>query len=319
MTSWIAQLPAFLLLVALLSPGLAMAYLAGARGILAWGVAPALALSGLTVGASVTPLMGLPWTPGLMVVCQLAGILLAAVVGWLLRPAVARHRDGRDPRRTSWFCLLGAGVGGFAVLLAGMIGMRTPDELVDSTDAVAHLNRLRQYLTDGNFSSLGQPGHAPYPSGFHDVAGSLAQLVPSLADGHGIVTAANLTALLAAGVVWPVGTVALARVALGRAPVGLVSVGLASAAFTAFPFILMGWGVLWPNLFASALLPGVLAPALVACRVAPPTAGVGRRLAAVLTLGALPGLGLTHPNAVIALAMLMVVATATVLVRNHVF
>ncbi len=322
MTAWLTAAPWFVLVVAIvLVPGLAIAYAAGLRGPAGWGVAPALGMTSLTLGTVLAPFLGLVWTPWYVVLAALIGVLVAlATRGWSVpraRSSGAAEAVGRtrtDPRRTRWTALAGVAVGAVTVLVAAVPGMGSPGELVDSTDVVAHLNRIRQYLSDGNLSSLGSGGKAGYPSGFHDVAVTAAQLVPGLAAGDGIVTAANLTALAAAAVVWPLGLVALARLSFGRSSVVLLSAGLVAGAMTTFPYILMGWGVLWPNLFATALLPGVLGPALVAVGVVGPVAGLSRRGAVVSTIAALPGLTLTHPNALVALVLLVVLAFGTRLV-----
>lgn len=308
---WLDQLPHLLLLAALLLvPGALMAYAVGLRGVVAWGVAPCLGMTALTCGTAVAPLLHLPWNPGVLLASGVVGVLVALLCGLALRRKGATPRRS-DPVRSRWFAGLGVAGGVLLVLAAVVPGIRSPGELVDSTDAVAHLNRLRRYLDDEVFSSLGTAGHPAYPSGFHDLAGSLAQLVPALADGHGIVVAANLTAILAAAVLWPLGCVALARLALGRSAVVLVGAGLLSAAFTAFPYLLMGWGVLWPNLVAAALLPGVLGPALVPVGILPPVGGARRPVAAVVTVLCLPGLTMTHPNALVALVLVVVLALGT--------
>ncbi|MDQ2782265.1 MAG: hypothetical protein M3Y26_06975 [Actinomycetota bacterium] len=319
MTAWLTAAPWFVLVVAIvLVPGLAIAYAAGLRGPAGWGVAPALGMTSLTLGTVLAPFLGLVWTPWYVVPAALIGVLVALATRWWSRPRAlpsgasdARGHPRADPTRTRWTALAGAAVGTVTVLVAAVPGMGSPGELVDSTDVVAHLNRIRQYLSDGNLSSLGSGGKVGYPSGFHDVAVTAAQLVPHLAAGDGIVTAANLTALAAAAVVWPLGLVALARLSFGRSSVVLLSAGLVAGALTTFPYILMGWGVLWPNLFATALLPGVLGPALVAVGVVGPVAGLNRRGAVAVTIAALPGLTLTHPNALVSLVMLVVLAFGT--------
>ena len=312
MTEWLPALPALLVVVALvLLPGTAMAYAAGARGVVAWGVGPGLSMTALGLAATLAPVMHLTWTPWLYAAATGVGVLLAVVVGPARAPAPvdpspAQTRDARAGSPSA-----GALVGTGLVLVAALPGIGRPDELVDSTDAVAHLNRIRQFLDSGVFSSLGSATGPAYPSAFHDVAGTLAQLVPGLAQGSTLVEAANLTALGAAAVVWPVGVVALTRLTLGRSGVALVAAGLLSAAFTVFPYVLMGWGVLWPNLLGATLLPGVLGPALVACGVLPAAPGVHRRLAAVLAVAVLPGLTMAHPNALVSLLLVLVLALGT--------
>lgn len=343
MSEWLTALPALLVVVAIvLVPGLVAAYAVGARGVAGWGLAPGLSMTVLTGTAVVAPFLQLSWSPWLLLAATVVGGVLAWGIGQLLPKASARasaaprrstrapaepqaaarrvaNRDAQaraghlaaDPARTRWFALTGVLVGTGFVLAAVLPGIGSPGELVDSTDVVAHLNRIRRFLDTGVFSSLGSPGHPAYPSAFHDIAGTAAQVVPSLAEGRGLVTAANLTALAAAAVVWPLGVVALVRLTLGRSAVMLLGAGVASAAVTTFPYVLMGWGVLWPNLLGTAMLPGILGPALVSVRVVAPVAGLTRRLAVVTSVAAVPGLALTHPNALVSLALFVLLAVAT--------
>jgi hypothetical protein len=313
-SEWLSALPPLVLCVSIvLVPGVTLAYAAGLRGVSAWGVAPSLGTTLLAGTAVLAPLMHLPWAPWLLVAATGAWALVAYLVGFAARPRgrVPIGYAARDSERTSWFALAGVGLGSVLVLLAVLPGIHLPGEMVQSTDAVAHLNRIRRFLDTEVFSSLGSPGQSAYPSAFHDVAASLAQVVPVLTDGRGIVVAANLTAVAAAAVFWPLGVVALVRVALGRSAVLLLAGGLVSAAFTSFPYVLMGWGVLWPNLLGTALLPGVLGPALVAVGCVAPVPGLPRRLAAVVTVAAVPGLALAHPNALVSLALFVVLAVGT--------
>ena len=326
MSTWLPVLPALLVVAVLvLAPGAAMTYAAGARGVVAWGLAPGLSMTALGVGACLAPVMHLAWTPWLYLASTGVGVALAAGAGlgarrWRGRPSWSRRPVSRrpaaqgashDPMRSRWFAAGGVAVGVGLVLAAVLPAIGSPGELVDSTDAVAHLNRIRQFLDTGVFSSLGSANGPAYPSAFHDIAGTLALLVPSVAQGPALVAAANLTAIGAAAVVWPVGFVALARVTLGRSGVTLVAAGVLSAALTTFPYILMGWGVLWPNLLGAAMLPGILGPTLVACGVVGPVPGLPRPLAAVLAVAALPGLTFAHPNALVSLLLIGVLAVGT--------
>lgn len=311
MSEWLQALPAFLVVVGLvLLPGLGMAYAVGLRGLLAGGAAPALGMTVLASSPVATQLLGLSWGPDLLLAWVAGWVLLAVGVGLLLRRWRPVPRTA-EPRRTAVLSVAGVGLGVLAVLTAVLPAIRTPGELVDSTDAVAHLNRIRSLLDSGNFSSLAD---SFYPSGFHDVAGTSMQVLSHL----DIVEATNLTALTAAAVIWPLGCVSLARHVLGRSPVVLLGAGLASAAVTTFPFMLLGWGVLWPNLLATAMLPGVLAPALVATRTVRPTPGTSRPVAGVATALAVPGLTLSHPNGLVSLVLFLVLVLMTTAVNNAV-
>ncbi len=331
MSEWLPALPALLVVVVLvLLPGTAVAYAAGARGIVAWGVGPTLSMTVLGLAAAIAPVMHLSWSPWLYAAATALSVVLAAALArgldGFLSPGgrsgsagrsvfpvfpVSPVFPGHDPLRSRWSAAAGCLVGSALVLAAALPAISTPDELVDSTDAVAHLNRVRQFLDTGVFSSLGSASGPAYPSAFHDVAGTLALLVPGLAQGSTLVVTANLTALTAAAVVWPVGVVALARLTLGRSGVTLVAAGVMSAAFTVFPYVLMGWGVLWPNLLGTALLPGVVGPALLASGVLPAPPGLPRRLAGLLAVAALPGLTMAHPNALVSLLLVVGLAFAT--------
>ena len=322
MHAWWPVAPLFGVLVAItLVPGLLMAYALRLRGLVAWGLAPALGLTVLGVAPVLAHLWGVTWSKGAFAAGAAAFVVLAWFTGLCLRLWWQAARRPRPPkaRRDGVGTLAVAAVsvvlGSAATLWATLPSIGSPDELVDSTDVVAHLNRLRAFLDSGSFSSIGPP--STYPSGFHDLAGTAQILLP----GTGIVGLANVTAVTAAAVFWPLGCVALARQVLGRRPVVLLGAGLASAALTTFPFILMGWGVLWPNLLGTAILPGILGPALIVTRVVrgPGTGAVtvDRTGLTAATLLALPGLGLAHPNAFVSLVMLVGVGVITsLLVRG---
>jgi len=316
MDTWWSATPALLVLVALvLVPGLGMAYAVGLRGLVGWGLAPALGLTVLGVGPIAARLLSLPWSLGVWATGAVTFVALAWFVGLCLRlwwQAASRPRPPKahlDSPATLGLAALGVVLGSTLTLQAVLPGIGQPGALIDSTDVVAHLNRLRAFVDSGSFSSLGPP--SSYPSGFHDLAGTAMLTVPGL----GLTTAVNLTAVVAASVIWPLGAVALARQTLGPRPAVLLGAGIVSAGLSLFPYMLLGWGVLWPNLLGTALLPGVLGPALIATRTIDGP-GTGAATAQRTTLGAatllaLPGLTLAHPNALVSLAMFVVVGSLT--------
>ncbi|MEO6996564.1 MAG: DUF6541 family protein, partial [Terracoccus sp.] len=102
--------------------------------------------------------------------------------------------------------------------------------------------------------------------------------------------------IVLAAVVWPVGCVALVRHALGTSRLVTYAAGFSSAALVAFPTLLLGWGVLWPNLMGTALTPGVIALMLQAAR----SRQVGQWLGFAASL---PGLALVQPNAFVAIGV----------------
>jgi hypothetical protein len=191
-------------------------------------------------------------------------------------------------------------IGAVLALATILPAMGRPDELVDSPDAVYHLSRIKTFLETGNFS-IANPTF--YPNGFHSWVAT--GLLPGLAD---VLPGTNVATIVLAALVWPIGCVALVRHALGTSRLVTYAAGFASAAFIAFPTILLGWGVLWPNLMATALTPGALALMLQAAR----SKRIGQWLG---FLAAMPGLALIQPNALVALVVFALVWFVTARLR----
>ena len=294
MAHWVETVPAFVLLsVVLFLPGWIVVRALGARGLEALAVSPAVSVGVIAVFATVAQRVGIRW--GLLPLVVVT--LLAAGVAWLAVRLLGRHdaelgtaRRLLGRPRPDAVAAIAIGIGLALVTIVPAIGR--PDELVDSPDAVYHLDRIRLFLETGNFS-IANPTF--YPNGFH--AWIATSLLPGVA---GVLPGTNVATLVLAAVVWPIGCVALVRHALGTSRLVTYAAGFASAAFIAFPTILLGWGVLWPNLMATALTPGALALMLQAAR--------SRRLGQWLGFGAaMPGLALIQPNALVALVLFALV------------
>lgn len=292
MATWTESIPVFVIFaIVTFLPGWLVVRALGLRGIESLAVSPIVTVTVIGISTTVTATAGLRWSWPLVV-----GSTLAFAGGaWLLarlprrRPRVspARRLLGRPQPDVAAAAALGALLA-FATILPA-IGR--PDELVDSPDAVYHLDRIRLFLETGNFS-LTNPSF--YPSGFH------AWVATGLMGTHTqIVAGTNVATILLAAVVWPLGVVALVRHALTPSRLVTYAAGLASAAFVSFPTILLGWGVLWPNLMGTAMTPAALVLML--------QAGRRRTITHVLAFAAaIPGLGLIQPNALFALVLFAV-------------
>ncbi|MCU1539011.1 MAG: hypothetical protein JWP82_3362 [Humibacillus sp.] len=308
MTSWVATLPAFVLLtVVLFTPGWLVVRALGSRGLEALAVSPAVSVGLIAVATTVAQRLGLRWGLGTLVVVTVVGFAGAWAIGRLVArrgtadappPAIgARRRLLGRPRPD----VVGAvAIGVLLALVTILPAIGRPDELVDSPDAVYHLNRIALFLDTGNFS-IANPTF--YPNGFH------AWIATGLLPGEAtVVPGTNVATVVLAALVWPLGCVTLVRHALGTSRLITYAGGLASAAFASFPTILLGWGVLWPNLMATALTPGALALMLQAAR----SRRVGQWLG---LLAALPGLALIQPNALVALVVFALVWFGSARVR----
>ncbi len=306
--TWSAAAPSLVAAGALLVlPGLLVVLVGGIRGVVAAALAPVLSVTVVGVTAVGAQLLGMPLGPlalvagtGAVVVAVLAARLVAHRVGrgWSLAP----DGDGWRPLVAG---LAGAAVGAVSIGVGLARGMRSPDRWPQTFDTVFHLSAVDHVLRTGDGSSLTvgtlvtpERQHGFYPAAWHDLVALVASWT-----GAGPPAAANAVALTAAALAWPLGCVALARVAAGPVPGILAAAGALAAGLTASPVLLTGYGTLWPNALATALLPACLALladvlGLGPRRAAPPLVGWTLLAAAVV------GLGLAHPNAVVSLLVL---------------
>ncbi len=302
MAHWVETIPAFVVLtVVLFLPGWLVVRALGARGLEALAVSPAVSVGIIAVCATLAQRVGVRW--GLLPLVVVTA--LAVAVAWLGMRLFGRH----DPELGATRRLLGRprpdavvaiAIGAVLALATILPAIGRPDELVDSPDAVYHLGRIKTFLETGNFS-IANPTF--YPNGFHSWIAT--SLLPGVAD---VLPGTNVATIVLAALVWPIGCVALVRHALGTSRLVTYAAGFASAAFIAFPTILLGWGVLWPNLMATALTPGALALMLQAAR----SGRIGQWLAFV---AAMPGLAMIQPNALVALVLFALVWFVTARVR----
>lgn len=305
--SWAAAIPAAALTLAwVLLPGLAMGYALGLRGITAWGVAPVGSIGSIAVAAVVAGSLGVPWSPAIAIVPAVVFAGTALVVA-----GVGRSRRGHravhvgDLRLTA----AGASVGmvGAAVIgvVTAMRGIGRPDAISQTYDAVFHYNAVAEILATGNASSLAvgtlvNPSAATafYPAAWHD----LVSLVV-LTAGASLPLASNIVAIVVAAVVWPLSCVVLARQIFGRSAAAALVTPVVAVGLIAFPWALMSFGVLWPNLVGLALVPACLAAVVALCDVATDVA-MSRPQALVLVSLSVVVLGLAHPNALFSAALL---------------
>ncbi len=310
MTNWLEAVPAFVVLSAVLfAPGWLVVRALGSRGLEALAVSPAVSVGLIAAAATVAQRVGVGWGLLPLLVVTVVASVAAWGLGLLLGRLLQRWTDSDVPTVSPGRRLLGRprpdvavaiGLGVALALVTILPAIGRPDELVDSPDAVYHLNRIALFLDTGNFS-IANPTF--YPNGFH--AWIATSLIPGVAD---VLPGTNVATLVLAALVWPVGCVALVRHTLGTSRLVTYAGGLASAAFVSFPTILLGWGVLWPNLMATALTPGALALMLQASR--------SRRVGQWLGFAAaLPGLALVQPNALVALVVFALVWFGSARVR----
>ena len=318
---WFSLIPVFLAAAVLLFvPGALVGAAAGLRTSLVIAMAPAISIAIIAGTGVVAPAVGLAWGPvPIAAATALTALALLAARLWIAgrrpgrREVGARRRPGRGTI-AAW-CVawpLSAAVTGYTV---GRL-FNTPDAISQTFDAVFHLNAVEWILKTGNASSLRLLLEAPqgsvYPLGWH----TLVAAAMRLCGATDIPLATNATALAVSGLVWTSGCLALTHILLRGRPLALLVAAVMAGSFSAFPILLLNWGVLYPNFLSVALLPALLA----AARELVPTAGA-RPTGLVLPAGALGvgGLGLTQPNTAATLLLALVilaVARAVTTVRT---
>ncbi|MFC0546533.1 DUF6541 family protein [Kutzneria chonburiensis] len=290
----------------LIVPGLLMGLLIGLRGIAAWAIAPTLSVAIVSIVAAVFGKVGIDWSLGSALVGAAVAVVLTGLVALVLRGR-SRGTVRSDPRPVTLAGLLGVLP---AVLLGAVIvamGMGRPEELSQTFDAVFHYSAVAYILDSHNASSLtlgalGNPSTPAgfYPGGWHDFVS-----LSVLSTGSSVPVAANLVTGVLAALVWPLSCVLLVRQLIGRNTVALAMTGLFSLGFSAFPWGLMAFGVLWPNTLGLALVPAAIAVVLSLSGLAKDDL-IGRGRAWVLAPFVLLAGGFAHPNSLFSIIAIAV-------------
>ena len=318
---WFSLIPVFLAAAVLLFvPGALVGAAAGLRTSLVVAMAPAISIAIIAGTGVVAPAVGLAWGPvPIAAATALTALALLAARLWTARRHPGRREAGArrrsEPVTAAAWCVawpLSAAVTGYTV---GRL-FNTPDAISQTFDAVFHLNAVEWILKTGNASSLHLLLEAPqgsvYPLGWHTAIAAAMRLC----GATDIPLATNAMVLAVSGLVWTSGCLALTHILLRGRPLALLVAAVMAGSFSAFPILLLNWGVLYPNFLSVALLPALLA----AARELVPTAGA-RPTGLVLPAGALGvgGLGLTQPNTAATLLLALVilaVARAVTTVRT---
>lgn len=290
--SWLTALPSLATaLAAVLLPGLVVR-LAGWRigDVSAWFFVPAMSVTVLAVASNVAPLVGVAWSP--LPVVVVTGVV--AAIAFLVRRRVP---DGESTpvRRPAVWAMGAALIAAAAVItLQLMIAFGQPGSISQTLDNIVHLNAIKLATDTGDASAvqIGATSDIPfYPNGWHSVV-ALVQLT----TGAPIPVAVNAGNIVIAAVVWPVSCAAAAW-AIFRRPLAVVLTALLATGFGAFPLLLLDFGVLYPNFTGYALVGAVLAATWILVRAR--TWGERLRPSLLLLLVA-AGVGVAHPNALLA-------------------
>ncbi|WP_166983932.1 DUF6541 family protein [Paramicrobacterium fandaimingii] len=316
--TWLEAIPvALLALLIIFVPGGLIAAAAGARRLLLAIAAPAVTVAVLAVTAIVFGLVGVPWR-----IPFVASVFLGlTLVMWLARRLLTRTWVPRSATRLAGFSpAFVTGLVIAVVIITVQIGFAIgePGNVSQTYDAPFHLNGVRFIIDTANGSSLNLTGlilppsrSTFYPAAWHD----LVSIVAMAAPWAGLISVANVTNLVIAAVVWPLGALSLVRLLAPTRPSALVIAGVAAAAFPAFPLGMLDYGVLFSYFLSLAFLPAGLALGVSFFRLVD-----GRRLGPatlqILSLACVVvAMGLSQPSVVFGLGLFGVIALIPLCVR----
>lgn len=285
--------------VILVVPGFLCLRALGARGVWPVLLAPIVSLSLIAIVGQLLALVHIPSSPALLLGVV---IVLPAVALFLLR---GRSLDLGLPRIEPWvplvYLVIGAALG--YNLFVSRLG--EPDALFQAYDVTQHLNLIQAMADSGTFSSLGTSpylsaadqaidpfgGGGFYPAAWHVLCALAVQI-----SGCSVPLAINASMFLLAGVAFPLSVLALLSVLLDNSRDTLLCGALVALAFVAFPWNLITFGPVYPNLAGFALVPTAFALFIHLLKdELTPSARV--RTLGVLVLSAI-GLALCHPNTI---------------------
>lgn len=306
MAVWTAVLFPFLVaFVVVLLPGVVIAFAGGMKSMSAVGLAPLLSVSVLSVSAIVAPYLGLAWG----VLPALLGTALTAGATLGVRAALARKFGWRMTLVSRGFSFTPAAAAGLlfgsGIILYRLLQIFGDPQYVSQTaDNVFHLNAVRHILETGEASSLtvgaaGGGAASFYPAAWHGIVALVAE-----SSGYPIAAAVACLNLVVGAVAWPLSMWFYCRVVLGGSAVMNLGFGVLVSAFSAFPYLLVDWGVLYPNFLGMAILPSVAG--VVVLMFGRKTMRVPHRVMLPwFALVGLAGISLSHPNTIICLIALL--------------
>lgn len=293
-----AVLPALVAALLLVVPGLIVNLGLGARGFDALGLAPLTSLGVLAIATLLVPVVVGRWSLA-AVAASLVLLTLVAVLGrvtitmwsggaargrpalsirtaWRVVldrwPATTRSMSQRwmPRRRTTWWLAAVALAAGL-VAVNFVLGVRDPRLPSQTIDAGFHYNAVLAVIhsgfPDGRHvaAASGAAVTGWYPPLWHD----LTALTSSL-TGVNVVIGANAVAWAIGGVVWPLSMVWLCSRILPHARlVTTLALGVACGEISLFPYVMLSFGVLWPNALSLAALPAAIALMLMVLHLMP--------------------------------------------------
>lgn len=330
---WTSMFLAVLLLCALLViPGFFLLRILGAPSSWSLCLSPLPSIALIAILGQLFALVGIP---GNLLTIGLSAVMLLAVLWLLFRARRISHTlPSIPPVAIIIVLVLGVGLG--YNLFLSRLG--EPDALFQAYDITQHLNLIRSMADSGRFSSLSVTPYATaadrtidpfggagfYPAAWHALCAVVVQTT-----GFSTPMVINASTFVFSCLVFPLGLIALFSLLFNDGRKTVICGSLTSLAFVAFPWALITFGPVFPNLAGFAVVPVALVLFIHLCepskkmaaspratkagwssaqqeiKLATPSPASRVCTGAVLLLSVL-GLALLHPNTVFTCAVILI-------------
>lgn len=320
---WAETIPTIITgLAVLFIPGALLARVMGARGLTLLAASAPLSVSIAAAAAVVGQFLKIPWSPLFFAGMTVLVSIITGIVRYFWLYRVGQKRPSLEPGEFP--PPMRAAAFGLALAIpATLIGLRfiqiigSPEHFSQTYDNVFHTNALKFILDTGRASSLTLGSLDPtssklsmYPAAWHDVVALIIQ-----ASGSSIPVGINITNILIGGLVWPLSAMFLVSRISGQRVIPLLMTGALAAGFSSFPYLMIDFGVLFPNLLSIAILPFSLGALIAWLGLGRASMG-GRHLSFWLLAASAIGLALSHPSTLMALIAFACLPVLAWLVRR---
>lgn len=275
----------------------------------AWALccAPVTSMALLSVWGQILALTHVTATPALVLVPLTAGPAIACGL------ARGRVRELSVPKMTPWMPALFTAFGLVLCYLFYVSRMPEPSAIYQAYDVTQHLNLIQAMADSGRLSSLGvspylsaadvaidpAPNAIFYPASWHALC---ALMVQATGASTPLVINASMAAFIA--LVYPLAMCAFLGAAFDGARMTVAFGAVVTLSFVMFPWALVIFGPVYPNVAGFCALPVALA--LFVRLVSANVTRMDRIKLAVIVVIAAGGLALLHPNTIFTCAVILV-------------
>ena len=271
-------------------------------------IAPVFSVALYAVLGNIYSMLGI-WS-GIVSIFAVPTVSLAVLV--ILR--LCRHRGlhEKDEGIPLGVLVLTTCIGLVAGAYIFILKLPRTDAIFQGWDNITHLNLIRSFIDSGNWTSLHSSNYLSpadisiqpinqtgfYPAAWHEVC-ALTVLI----SGSSVAKVVNAANYIFASLVYPLGAVCMIRTVFGRDRKMLYAASITSVSFAQFPWVMINFGPLFPNLAAFCAIPAAFA--LVYICIDNLFAGHRYLQTATLLFISITALGFLQPNAVFLLAILV--------------